>query len=251
MKKHNTTKTTNKFTTKNSSLGSNAGGAGLANGPATHESTPPPPLDDVSKSETLESTLTPAEQKELKQLEGVIEEGCKTFLEVGKALMTISRDRLYRDKYETFANYCREKLCLSRSYAYGLIGSAEVNQQMSAIADIEIRPENEAQFRELLSVPEKKRVAAWKGALKLAGTNPVTAKIVHEAAAEFRPKSKGKSSGKTQAKVKTPAPDKAIDFATALKILARVEKAAAAAKSESVMVALKKLREHLEELAGA
>ncbi len=136
-------------------------------------------------------TLTAAEQKDLARLELVIQKGWATFLDVGSALLKINADRLYRDGYETFEDYCRERLGLSRQYAYSLIGSAEVNAQMSAIADIRVKPLTESQFRELIPVPEAKRVEAWKGALKLAGSEPVTAKVVRQAAAAFKQKKPG------------------------------------------------------------
>ena len=144
------------------------------------------PVANTSLETTnAETKLTEAEEKELLNLEGVIKKGWSAFLEVGRALVTISEKKLYREQGATFEQYCRQKLGLSRPYAYNLIGSARVNEQMSSIEDIQVKPATESQFRELLSVPEEKRVEAWKEAIKSAGDKPVTAKIVHEAAAPF------------------------------------------------------------------
>ena len=179
----------------------------------------------------------------MQALEEVIRKGWATFLEVGAALLTINQAKLYRSEHETFEEYCRDRLGLSRPYAYSLIGSAEVNKQMSAIADIKVRPATESQFRELLPVPVEKRVEAWKGAVKLAGSAPVTAKIVREAAAPFR----DKKPGMPTAKKSTPAGRP--DLGLALELLARAEKAAGASQDEAVLKELQALRKCLEGLA--
>ena|ERR1035441_784643 len=70
---------------------------------------------------------------------------------------------------------------------------------LSSIEDIEIKPVNEAQLRELISVPVEKRPEAWKSAVKLAGDKPLTAKIVHKAALKFKSK-KTKKAGKVKKK---------------------------------------------------
>jgi hypothetical protein len=132
----------------------------------------------------------------------------------------------------------------SRPYAYNLIGSARVNEQMSSIEDIRVKPQNEAQFRELISVPEEKRVEAWKGAIKLAGEEPVTATIVHRAAAKFKPEKPGKPTAK-----KKPS-GKRINLGPALKLLARAEQAANVSKDKVVLKELSALRKCLEALAG-
>ena len=190
--------------------------------------------------------MTEAQQKQLQELEGVIKKGWSTFLDVGKALVTINQERLYRDKFGSFDAYCREELGFSRPYAYNLIGSAKVSEQLSSIEDIKVKPETESQCRELLRVPEEKRVDAWKESLKQAGNAPVTAKIVHKAAARFKPK-KAKKTGKGT--VKKAAATKPIDLKPALKLLAKAEKVAGDNKDEQVLKELTALRKCLEALA--
>jgi hypothetical protein len=48
-------------------------------------------------------------QKALAQCEGVIERGMKSFIEVGTALLKIRDERLYRENYGTFEEYCRKR----------------------------------------------------------------------------------------------------------------------------------------------
>jgi hypothetical protein len=128
-----------------------------------------------------------------------------------------------------------------------MIGSSEVNRQMSAIADIRRKPLNEAQLRELIPVPEEKRVEVWKSAVKLAGDAPVTAKIVRKAAVKFKSR-KTKAAGK--AKIEKRASPKSINLGTALKLLAGAEKAAEENKDQLVLKKLAALRKCLEALAG-
>ena len=180
----------------------------------------------------------------MQALEAVIRKGWATFLEVGAALATILREKLYRAKYgDDFNGYCRQELGISRPYAYNLLGSAEVYTQLSSIEDMPIKPATESQCRELLSVPEKKRPDAWRGALKLAGSAPVTAKIVREAAAPFR----DKKPGTPPARKSTPTGHP--ELGPALELLARAEKAAGASQDEPVLKELRALRKCLEGLA--
>jgi len=208
--------------TKNISRGSKPGGTASANGPAKSDAkwTAPALIDNPLEAVAVESTLTDKEQKDLVKLEKVIRAGWQTFVEVGTALAEVRDRRLYRDKYgDSFENYCREELGFSRPYAYNLIGSAEVNRQMSSIEDIEIKPINEAQCRELIPVPAEKRPEAWKKVITLAGDKPLTAKLVHQAVAEFKPKNK-------KTKTKPTAITKPKGIAAALKLLDEIEELA-------------------------
>jgi hypothetical protein len=71
----------------------------------------------------------------LGELEGVIERGLATFVDVGAALLEIRDSRLYRESHATFEDYCRERWGLSTTFAYDIIISAKVVGQLSAIAD--------------------------------------------------------------------------------------------------------------------
>ena len=187
--------------------------------------------------------LTPAELAERRTLETVIKRGWNTFLEVGNALLTINEKELYRDQYETFESYFRDHLGLSRSYTYNLMGSAKVYGQLSSIEDIGVKPLTESHLRELISVPEAKRVAAWKGALKLAGDKPVTAKVVHQAAAEFKSRS-----GRAAKAVKQPASAPRVNLKPAFKLIDEIAKLAVQNKPQLAKVTA--LRKYLLNLAG-
>ena len=153
----------------------------------------------------------------------MIKSGWKTFLEVGAALTQVRDQKLYRDKYGTFENYCLGELGFSRPYAYNLMGSAEVSKQLSSIEDIARKPLNEAQLRELIPVPEEKRVDALRSAIKLAKDQPLTAKIVHQAAAKFKPKKTIKA---RKGEIEKPVTVKGINLKPALKCVGQSGKAA-------------------------
>jgi hypothetical protein len=188
--------------------------------------------------------LSPAQQAELEGLEKVIKSGWKTFLEVGEALAQVRDKGLYKDKYDKFEDYWRIELGYSRTYAYNLIGSAEVNEQLSSIEDFDVKPLNESQLRELIPVPEAKRAEAWKSAVKLAGDAPLTARIVHKAALRFKPRNTIKV-GKAR---KKPGSGKQINLGPALKLIDEAE--GLAEGNDRLLDRLKVLREVLQEVAA-
>jgi len=61
------------------------------------------------------------------------------FYEVGFALMQIRDNRLYREVYGTFEEYCKEKWGMSRPRAYQLIRAAEIKDNLSTTVDISER----------------------------------------------------------------------------------------------------------------
>ncbi len=115
------------------------------------------PADD---GQSLPSTLTTAEADQLAVCEAMVDEGLRTFMEVGKTLATINNVRLYRDTHSTFESYADERFGISRSYAHRMIGAARV--MMSPIGD---KITNEAQARELVPLldgPDRLReVVDW------------------------------------------------------------------------------------------
>ena len=45
----------------------------------------------------------------LEHYEHIIDQGIKTFVEVGHALLVIRDERLYRERHETFEDYLRQR----------------------------------------------------------------------------------------------------------------------------------------------
>jgi N6-adenosine-specific RNA methylase IME4 len=121
--------------------------------------------------------LTTEEQHELARCELIIERGLQTFLEVGRALITIRDRKLYRRDYHSFAAYCRTRWNMSRPRAYQLIGSVAVMQNLSTLVDIPL-PTHESHTRWLLSLTPGQQRETWKLATATARSGNVTAKHV-------------------------------------------------------------------------
>lgn len=100
-------------------------------------------------------TLGPIQVDRLKELEVVIERGCKTFLEVAAALLEIRDQRLYRASHSTFDTYCRERWGWGRVHAFRLIQAAEVVKMLPRGN----KPKTERQARALVGLePEQVKV---------------------------------------------------------------------------------------------
>jgi|GEM_PF-1417061 len=132
----------------------------------------------------LVERLSAREHRALQRAEGTIAKGMRAFVAVGLALMEIRDRRLYREHYGTFEEYCFRRWEISRPRGYELCAAAEVVEDLSAIADIRLLPENEAQTRPLtrLKDPAQWR-RAWSMAVKAAAAEgrPVTARDTEEA----------------------------------------------------------------------
>lgn len=89
----------------------------------------------------MTSVLEPAtagflvDRERFTELEGIIERGLATFVEVGSALLEIRDGRLYRETHGTFEDYCAERWNLKRQRAYELIEAASVALVVSEISD--------------------------------------------------------------------------------------------------------------------
>jgi hypothetical protein len=99
--------------------------------------------------------LSLVEQSELSCLESIIEKNLQSFYDVGVALTKIRDQRLYREKYETFQEYCRYQWDISRPRAYQLIGAAGVQNNLSTVVD-KLLPERI--LRPLTSVSPDKQI---------------------------------------------------------------------------------------------
>lgn len=130
--------------------------------------------------------LNVLERREFKRLEKVIEDGVRTFLEVGAALKAIQGGKLYRETHKTFEAYVTERFGFERAHAYRMIEAAEIRENLSPIGDKIGLPDNESQCRELAKVPEDKAAEVWEKAVETAKEKGVapTAKIVAEARKE-------------------------------------------------------------------
>lgn len=114
------------------------------------------------------------EPSRLADLEGVIERGLSTFVEVGEALLEIRDARLYRLTHGTFEAYCQERWGMTKTHANRTIAAAEVVR----LAPIGAKPESESVARELVPVMRQDPVSlpvVMAAAQERAGDRPITA----------------------------------------------------------------------------
>lgn len=102
----------------------------------------------------------------LTALEATIADGSSPFYEVGRALLVINEERLYRlFQYATFAEYVGRRWGISRGQAYRKMGAARVVGILRE-AGVERLPANEGQARELAPLVNDPRalLEAWLAA---------------------------------------------------------------------------------------
>ncbi len=141
-------------------------------------------MNQTHSIQIYKPSLTTREQRDLLRAERTIAKGLKSFLAVGLALKEIRDNRLYRQKYDTFEDYCIKRWDLSRPRAYQLCAASEVIADLSTNVDIRLLPESEAQARPLtrLKASEHRR-QAWDLAVEMAEAEkrPVTARDTEQA----------------------------------------------------------------------
>ena len=125
--------------------------------------------------------LVPIDPERFDELEGVIERGLRTFVEVGRALLEIQERRLYRAAgYVDVRGVRREALGPILAHAYRQIEAAKVVDILSPIGELPL-PANEAQARELAPLvddPDAVR-AVWAETVQ-DGDGRITARMVRE-----------------------------------------------------------------------
>lgn len=146
--------------------------------------------DGVTKVATPKSKKSKAlnkdEKARLLRCEATIMDGKKAYMEVGEALEKIHRDKLYREEFSSFGEYCIEKWGFTKQHAHRLIGAYKI---VEPIGD-SLKPENEAQVRELSKVSPEKRSEVIQCAKAIAGEDDITAKDVKEAVEKICGKTK-------------------------------------------------------------
>ncbi|MBD2019163.1 hypothetical protein H6F43_03060 [Leptolyngbya sp. FACHB-36] len=133
----------------------------------------------------LVEVLTVEEKIELSQLEERVERGLRAFCEAGLALRQIRDNRLYRESYDVFEDYCRDRWDLGKSYAYELIAAAEVQENLSGTPDAP-QLTSVSQARPIAGLPPEQQVEVVQAAV--AETGKLTAATVTAAAERLHPK---------------------------------------------------------------
>lgn len=123
----------------------------------------------------MDSQLTVVEQSELDRNEAVIQQGLRTFVDVGNALAEIRDGRLYRQDYGTFEDYCRDRWGMVASRARQLIAAAEIVGGIGSVTNVTLLPATESQARPLARLEPDEQIAVWQQAIETAPNGKVTA----------------------------------------------------------------------------
>ena len=132
----------------------------------------------AAKHEIVGDALTPDESEDRTNYEAVIREGMDSFQAVGAALKAIRDAKLYRSTHKTFESYCKDVWNWGKSYAYRVIGAAEVAVEMSTKVD----KLNVAQASELRKVEPERRARVFEEAASKSEDGEPTAAQIREAA---------------------------------------------------------------------
>lgn len=132
----------------------------------------------MDQLELVTAPLSVGERQTLREYERAIDRGLATFYAVGMALAAIRAERLYREKYGTFEDYCGQRWGFSSSRARYLISAAEVRENLESVTTVTLLPESERQARPLVAVPADKQADVWQEAIKTAPNGKITAEHV-------------------------------------------------------------------------
>jgi hypothetical protein len=129
---------------------------------------------------------------ELEQLENIIQKNIGAFYKVGRALAEI-RDKGYYKKvlgFETFEEYCKARWDLRRTYAFYMIESAKV---IDNVHNCEPIPTTESQCRPLTRLEPDKQREAWQKVIDIAPEGKITAALVSKVVRSMAPPSAPKT----------------------------------------------------------
>jgi hypothetical protein len=115
-----------------------------------------------------------------------IQAGLNAFQRAGKKLIKIRDQRLYREEYDTFEDFCRATLGKSKSYVNNVIQGYELIQALIAQGET-VLPDSERLARQLAKYPKSDRNFIWKRAVQIAGQKKPSYKLLRQAATEIVP----------------------------------------------------------------
>jgi hypothetical protein len=106
------------------------------------------------------------------------------FREAGKLLMQIRDNKLYREIYGTFEEYCKEKWGFTKSRANQLISASEVADNLTTVVVKEI-PERQLRPLTRIKDPAEQR-EVYQKAVETAPEGKITAKHIEETIKEVK-----------------------------------------------------------------
>jgi len=195
------------------------------------------------KTKSATTTTTPVEplniqeEKDFVRCEEILQQGLRTFFEVGSALLWIRDGKLYRTTHSTFENYCLDRWGIGRSYAWRVIGAAERVKLLPA--GTSLKPTNEFQIRPFLKLKPEEFPKAWEQAVQNAKNGKMTPSLIRTLIAEISAKTSNVKRRKPQ------QADKRIAFGEIISLIAETRRAIEKHQVEGSLESLQKLEDVL------
>lgn len=136
-------------------------------------------LDD-EKPLDFHVELSGTEKEMLKNCEEIITRGFTHFMQVGEALATIRKGRLYKEQYLSFEEYCQDKWGFGRYRALQYMQAAETGQNL-VTKNHSVAGLNVHQLRLLRPLDPDSQVDVMTRARNLAGTKKLKTSHILEA----------------------------------------------------------------------
>lgn len=115
-----------------------------------------------------------------------IQAGVEALERVSQNLLRIRDERLYREEFATFGDFCRQTLGRSKTHVNRMIAAADVIQGLIAHGEV-VLPNNERVARELAKYPKNDRRLIWKRAQQISDRSRPDYRAIREAAKEIVP----------------------------------------------------------------
>ena len=120
-------------------------------------------------------TLTTEQQDKFQELEEQIAENLLSSFKLAAALAQIRDEKLYRENYKTFEEYCKKRWEYSRSYCARLADMHGVLTDLKEYEDVQTYPRNELQARVFVPLRKDQRIKLLKTVLNESKTDGNTA----------------------------------------------------------------------------
>ena len=129
--------------------------------------------------------LSRGETEQFLFYETQIDNGLKTFIEVGEALLKIKENKLYRKDFSTFEEYCKQRWDIGIRQSQRLMSASKVVQNLQEHDQSVVLPSSEYQVRALTKLPPEIQRQVWKDVTEK--YESVTGKTVNEVIEEYQP----------------------------------------------------------------
>lgn len=112
------------------------------------------------------------------ELKAVVRDYFEVRVRAATALKEIHDDKLYKEEYGTFEEFCQQECGMSRAQAYRQMELPTMEKELK-MSQIETKNFNENQARAIVSVPKARRAEVLERVVS--GGGPVTAKAIRDA----------------------------------------------------------------------